>query len=377
MPPKKKSTKKKKTTKKKIKAVVEKSKKKVDKKLRKTTALIKTSGKIRTSKKVEKIYKSVVDEFSEEWCKLLNNNPKPVSEGISFGCPSINLICTGNPFVGLVRGRIYEIFGEESSGKTTLLLMAIAECQAKGDTAAFVDAEHAFDPIYAKRLGIELQDLLVSQPDCGEDALTMVETFVDKGVNIIGIDSVAALTPRAEIEGEMGQTHIGIHARLMGQALRKLTAKVAKSKSTVIFLNQNRVKVGVMFGSPVTQTGGNALKFYSSVRLEAVQLRATKRKILGIDKKHIGAPFLIKCVKNKIYIPFGQAEVKCYFGYGFDRIGDLYSLAVAQNLISKSNKVGFYNIPGIGRVSNLQEYVPDVEDLVREYYSKKSEREDE
>ncbi len=360
---------KKKSNKKKTKAVVKEKEKKV---VKKTAALV------RTSPAVEKIRKSIADQFSGELIKVLSSKPKPITKGISWGCSSINLICTGHPFIGIIPGRIYEIFGPESSGKTTAILMAIAECQAAGGIAAFVDAEHALDTLYAKRLGVQLQDLLVSQPDCGEEALEITEALVEsKSVDIIGIDSVAALTPRAEIEGAMGKAHMGLQARLMGQAMRKLVAKTAKSKTSLLFLNQTRQMIGVMFGSPETTTGGNALRFYASFRLRYSQIKDSKKRILGVEKKQVGIPHKVKCVKNKVHIPFGETVVKCYFGLGFDRVGDLYNLALEQNLISKSNKAGTYNIPGVGRISNLQEYVLVVEDLVRDYYAKKAESEDE
>lgn len=350
------------------------AKKKVSKKKAEVIERKKSIASAKTSSKVKKIQESIVAEFSDELCKVLDSKPKPINDGISWGLISLNLKCTGNPFVGIVRGRIYEVFGPESSAKTTLVLTAIAECQANGGTAAFVDAEHALDPNYAKRIGVQLENLLLSQPDCGEEALEMTEAFVRRKVDLIAVDSVAALTPRSEIEGNMGDAQMGVQARLMGQAMRKLTAISAKSKSSIIFINQTRHKIGVMFGSPETVCGGNALKFYASFRLRMSQLRSAQKKVLGVNKLHVGSPHIIKVVKNKVYIPFGQTEVKLYFGLGFDRIGDLYGLATEYDLISKGQK-GFYNISGVGRVNDLQRYVPEVEELVREHFKKKVEEE--
>jgi recombination protein RecA len=246
---------------------------------------------------------------------------------------------------GLPRGRIVEIYGPESSGKTTLTLEVIAQCQKLGGTAAFVDAEHALDPIYAEKLGVKVDDLLVSQPDTGEQALEITDMLVRSGaVDVIVVDSVAALTPKAEIEGEMGELQMGLHARLMSQALRKLTGNIKRSNSIVIFINQIRMKIGVMFGSPETTTGGNALKFYSSVRLDIRRTGALKN-----GEEVIGNATRVKVVKNKVAPPFREAEFEILYGLGISREGELVDLAVAQNLIEKSGSWYAYNGERIGQ----------------------------
>ena len=246
---------------------------------------------------------------------------------------------------GLPRGRIVEIYGPESSGKTTLTLEVIAQCQKLGGTAAFVDAEHALDPIYAEKLGVKVDDLLVSQPDTGEQALEITDMLVRSGaVDVIVVDSVAALTPKAEIEGEMGELQMGLHARLMSQALRKLTGNIKRSNSIVIFINQIRMKIGVMFGSPETTTGGNALKFYSSVRLDIRRTGALKN-----GEEVIGNATRVKVVKNKVAPPFREEEFEILYGLGISREGELVDLAVAQNLIEKSGSWYAYNGERIGQ----------------------------
>ena len=246
---------------------------------------------------------------------------------------------------GLPRGRVIEVYGPESSGKTTLTLQVIANVQRNGGTAAFVDAEHALDPVYAGKLGVNVDDLLVSQPDTGEQALEIADMLVrSNAVDIVVIDSVAALTPKAEIEGEMGDSHVGLHARLMSQALRKLTANIKRSNCLVIFINQIRMKIGVMFGSPETTTGGNALKFYASVRID---IRRTGSIKSGDDV--IGNTTRIKVVKNKVAAPFRTAEVELLFGKGFNRTGEILDLGVAAGLIDKSGAWYSYRGERIGQ----------------------------
>src|SRR5690625_5182548 len=233
---------------------------------------------------------------------------------------------------GLPRGRVVEIFGPESSGKTTLTLQAIAEAQRIGGTAAFVDAEHALDPVYAEKLGVNVEELLVSQPDTGEQALEIADMLVRSGaVDIVVVDSVAALTPKAEIEGEMGDSHVGLQARLMSQALRKLTANIKRTNCMVIFINQIRMKIGVMFGSPETTTGGNALKFYSSVRLDIRRIGAIKR-----GDEVVGNETRVKVVKNKMAPPFRQALFQILYGEGISREGELIEMGVEHGLMKKA-----------------------------------------
>ena len=246
---------------------------------------------------------------------------------------------------GLPRGRIVEIFGPESSGKTTLTLHLVAEAQKRGGVAAFIDAEHALDTTYAKSIGVKLEDLLVSQPDTGEQALEIVDMLVkSNAVDVIVVDSVAALTPKAEIEGEMGDSHVGLQARLMSQALRKLTGSVARSKTMVVFINQLRMKIGVMFGNHETTTGGNALKFYSSVRLDIRRIASVKQ-----GEEVVGSRVKIKVVKNKVAAPFKIAEFDVMFGTGISRIGDMIDLAVAKNIIAKTGAWFAYKEERLGQ----------------------------
>ncbi len=246
---------------------------------------------------------------------------------------------------GLPRGRVVEIYGPESSGKTTLTLQIIAEAQKQGGTCAFIDADHALDPIYAASLGVDTDELLVSQPDTGEQALEICDMIVRSGaVDVVVIDSVAALTPKAEIEGEMGDTHVGLQARLMSQALRKMTANIKNSKTLVIFINQIRMKIGVMFGSPETTTGGNALKFYSSVRLDIRRIGAVKE-----GDEVVGNETRVKVVKNKVAPPFKQAEFQIMYGKGINLLGELVDIGVKLNVIEKSGAWYSYKTDRIGQ----------------------------
>jgi recombination protein RecA len=266
--------------------------------------------------------------------------------------PNIDVISTGSLNLdialgigGLPRGRVVEIYGPESSGKTTLTLHVIAEMQKAGGVAAFVDAEHALDPIYAEKLGVDIDELLVSQPDTGEQALEITDMLVRSGaVDIVVIDSVAALTPKAEIEGDMGDSHMGLQARLMSQALRKLTGNIKRSNTLVIFINQIRMKIGVMFGSPETTTGGNALKFYASVRLDIRRIGAIKQgdEVVGNETK-------VKVVKNKVSPPFKQANFEILYGEGISREGELIDLGVEHGLIEKAGAWYSYNGDKIGQ----------------------------
>ncbi|UCC13352.1 MAG: recombinase RecA [Gammaproteobacteria bacterium] len=257
---------------------------------------------------------------------------------------------------GLPRGRVVEIYGPESSGKTTLTLQVIAECQKAGGTAAFVDAEHALDPVYAEKLGVNLDDLLVSQPDTGEQALEITDMLVrSSAVDVIVVDSVAALTPKAEIEGEMGDSHVGLQARLMSQALRKLTANIKRTNALVIFINQIRMKIGVMFGSPETTTGGNALKFYSSVRLDIRRIGAIKK-----GDEVVGNQTRVKVVKNKVSPPFRMAEFEIMYGAGISRQGEIIELGVKEGLVDKAGSWYSYKGDRIGQgKDNVRQYLID------------------
>jgi recombination protein RecA len=272
--------------------------------------------------------------------------------GDAGAIPDIDVISTGSLALdvalgvgGLPRGRVVEIYGPEASGKTTLTLQTIAACQKAGGTAAFVDAEHALDPIYAEKLGVNVEELLVSQPDTGEQGLEITDMLVRSGaVDMVVIDSVAALTPKAEIEGDMGDTHMGLQARLMSQALRKLTGNIKRSNTLVIFINQIRMKIGVMFGNPETTTGGNALKFYSSVRLDIRRTGAIKKgdEILGNETR-------VKVVKNKVAPPFRQVNFEILYGEGISREGELIALGVDNELVEKAGAWYSYNGTRIGQ----------------------------
>jgi recombination protein RecA len=264
---------------------------------------------------------------------------------------------------GLPRGRVVEIFGPESSGKTTLTLQVIAEIQRNGGTAAFVDAEHALDPAYAEKLGVNINDLLVSQPDTGEPALEITDMLVrSSAVDIVVIDSVAALTPKAEIEGEMGEMQLGLHARLMSQALRKLTGNIKRSNTIVVFINQIRMKIGVMFGNPETTTGGNALKFYASVRLDIRRIGAIKN-----GEEVTGNMTRVKVVKNKVAPPFREAEFEIMYGQGISREGEIIELASSLGIVEKSGAWYSYKGSRIGQgKDNVRNYLQTNKEVARE-----------
>ena len=281
-------------------------------------------------------------QFGKGAMMRLGDTPKEQIPSISTGSLGLD-VALG--IGGLPRGRVVEIFGPESSGKTTLTLQVIAECQKAGGTCAFVDAEHALDPNYAQNLGVNIEDLLVSQPDTGEQALEICDMIVRSGaVDVVIVDSVAALTPKAEIEGDMGDHHVGLQARLMSQALRKMTANIKNSNTLVIFINQIRMKIGVMFGSPETTTGGNALKFYSSVRLDIRRIGSIKDgdEIVGNETR-------VKVIKNKVAPPFKQTEFQIMYGKGIYRLGEIIDLGVQEGLIDKAGAWYSYKGDRIGQ----------------------------
>lgn len=290
----------------------------------------------------------------------MGDRPQEQPEVISTGSLGLDI---GLGIGGLPRGRIVEIYGPESSGKTTLALHALAEAQKKGGTVAFIDAEHALDPGYAQKLGVQVDQLLLSQPDAGEQALEIADTLVRSGaIDVLVVDSVAALVPRAELEGDMGDSHVGLHARLMSQALRKLTSSVARSKTTVIFLNQIRMKIGVMFGSPETTTGGNALKFYASVRMDIRRIGSIKEK----DEVK-GNQTRIKVVKNKMAPPFRQVEFDIMYGEGISKVGELLDLGVKANIVEKSGAWFSYDSTRIGQGrENSKQYLREHPEMAQE-----------
>ena len=282
------------------------------------------------------------------------------AEAISTGSIGLDI---GLGIGGLPKGRIVEIYGPESSGKTTLALHVVAEAQKTGGTCAFIDAEHALDPVYAKKLGVNIDELLISQPDGGEQALEITDTLVRSGaVDVLVVDSVAALVPRAELEGEMGDTHVGLQARLMSQALRKLTASVARSNTLVIFINQIRMKIGVMFGNPETTTGGNALKFYSSVRMEIRRIGAIKDR-----EEVVGNQTRVKVVKNKMAPPFKMVEFDIMYGEGVSKMGELLDLGLKAELVEKSGSWFSCNSVRIGQGrENAKQYLRDNPEMAEE-----------
>lgn len=292
-------------------------------------------------------------QFGKGSVMRMGDNPVTLIEAISTGSLGLD-IALG--IGGLPKGRIVEIYGPESSGKTTLTLQVIAECQKKGGTAAFIDAEHALDPSYAQKLGVNVDELLVSQPDTGEQALEIADMLVrSAAVDVVIIDSVAALTPKAEIEGEMGDTHVGLQARLMSQALRKLTANIKRSNTLVIFINQIRMKIGVMFGSPETTTGGNALKFYASVRLDIRRIGSIKK-----GEEVMGSETRVKVVKNKVAPPFKMTEFDILYNEGISRESEIINLGTQLNLIEKSGAWYSYKQEKIGQgKENVRMYLKE------------------
>ena len=302
----------------------------------------KKTGNMDRQKALEAALAQIDRAFGKGSAMKLGSREKMEIEAISTGSLGLD-IALG--IGGLPKGRIIEIYGPESSGKTTLTLHAIAEAQKAGGTAAFVDAEHALDPVYAKKLGVDIDELIVSQPDTGEQALEIVDTLVrSNAIDVLVVDSVAALVPRAEIEGEMGDSHVGLQARLMSQALRKLTGSISRSKCMVIFINQVRMKIGVMYGNPETTTGGNALKFYASVRLDIRRTGQIKDRddIVGNATK-------VKVVKNKVAPPFKQVEFDIMYGEGISKIGELLDIGVKAGLVEKSGAWFSYDSIRIGQ----------------------------
>jgi len=321
--------------------------------------LVETEG-VDKSKALEAAISQIDKAFGKGSLMRLGDREVEDIESISTGSLGLD-IALG--IGGLPKGRVVEIYGPESSGKTTLALHVAAEAQKQGGTAAFIDAEHALDPVYAQKLGINLDDLLISQPDTGEQALEIADTLVRSGaVDVLVIDSVAALTPRAELEGEMGDSLPGLQARLMSQALRKLTGSISRSNCLVVFINQIRMKIGVMFGSPETTTGGNALKFYSSVRLDIRRIGAIKNR-----DEVVGNQTRVKVVKNKVAPPFKQVEFDIMYGEGVSKTGELLDLGVKANVVEKAGSWFSHNSERIGQGrENAKQFLKDNPDIANE-----------
>jgi len=312
------------------------------------------------NKALEGALSQIERAFGKGSIMRMGQRPKEQADVVSTGSLGLD-IALG--IGGLPRGRIVEVYGPESSGKTTLALHAIAEAQKKGGTCAFIDAEHALDPGYARKLGVDVDNLLISQPDAGEQALEIADTLVRSGaIDVLVVDSVAALVPRAELEGDMGDSHVGLHARLMSQALRKLTGTVARSNTMIIFLNQIRMKIGVMFGNPETTTGGNALKFYASVRLDIRRIGAIKDK-----DEVVGNQTRVKVVKNKMAPPFRQVEFDIMYGEGISKTGELLDLGVKANIVEKSGAWFSFDSQRIGQGrENAKTFLRDHSEMANE-----------
>ncbi len=305
------------------------------------------------NKALETALSQIEKNFGKGSIMKLGDNQMEAIEATSTGSLGLDIALGVG---GIPRGRVIEIFGPESSGKTTLTLHIVAEAQKKGGTCAFIDAEHALDPVYAKKLGVNIDDLLISQPDTGEQALEIADTLVRSGaIDVIVIDSVAALVPKAELDGEMGDSHMGLQARLMSQALRKLTGSISRTNCTIIFINQIRMKIGVMFGNPETTTGGNALKFYASVRLDIRRIGAIKEK-----EEVVGNQTRVKVVKNKVAPPFHQVEFDIMYGEGISKTGELVDMGVKANVVEKSGSWFSYNSERIGQGrENAKQFLKD------------------
>src|SRR3982751_5771316 len=322
------------------------------------TAKLQNSGMDR-QKALEAALAQIDRAFGKGSAMKLGSRDKMEIETIPTGSLGLDIALGGG---GLPRGRVVEIYGPESSGKTTLALHAIAEAQKQGGTAAFVDAEHALDPVYARKLGVDIDELIVSQPDTGEQALEIVDTLVrSNAVDVLVVDSVAALVPKAELDGEMGESHVGLQARLMSQALRKLTGSISRSRCTVIFINQVRMKIGVMYGNPETTTGGNALKFYASVRLDIRRTGQIKDR-----DEIVGNATRVKVVKNKVAPPFKQVEFDIMYGEGVSKVGEILDLGVKAGLIEKSGAWFSYDSVRIGQGrENAKTYLKENPDVAQ------------